>query len=114
MPKFNLGWKSAYPVSCWFKFSSKDKIGLILEVGPFSDPEKRLSFIKELKDCSYFKVYKEAFRLESKYTRIYSKYLKYSDWDDTEQLVSTMNNLYSDSKEAEQKLIQVVDKFKWL
>ena len=111
-PKFNLGWKSPYPISFWFKFS-QNKIGLILEVGPFSDPEKRLSFVKEINNASYFKVYKEAFRPESKYTRIYSEYLKYDEWDDTEQLVATMNKLYEKAKEAEKHLALVMDKFKW-
>lgn len=49
----------------------------------------------------------------SKYSRIYSKYLKYEEWDDIEQLVEIMNSRYADAKAAEKKIVSIVEKFKW-
>lgn len=112
-PKFNLGWRSPYAVSFWFEFSEGDKVGLILEVGLFPDAQKRLEFIHKLKNFTELKVYKDAFRIESKYSRVYTKYVKFQDWDDAEGLVAIMNKLYNEARGAEKALAQAVTTFQW-
>ena len=83
LPKIADGWGGDYPVSCWFRFSQRDNwMGIILEVGPFKVPQKRVDFMKFLSKSEKSKVIKvneKSFNLESKYTRIFSKYINFNE-----------------------------------
>jgi len=113
LPKIVEGWQSQYPVCFWFRFSSKrSKVGIILEVGPF-DPVKRVRFLKQVKKSKLFRVPAKALEMESRYTRVFSKYMKYEDWDDIEQLVDKMEDLYKKSQEASIDMLSLIKKFNW-
>jgi len=108
----NPSWNDGYPVGLWFKKNS-DAIGFIVEVGPFDVAEQRVEFMKHLEKFG-FKIKGVAKTLDSKYSRIFSKYLKVNDWSNQEQILELMNDLYRDKgKDAVRNLIKAVATFSW-
>jgi hypothetical protein len=116
VPKFCEGWCSEYAFSYWFCFSTKENwLGLIIEVGPIKDSKKRVDFIRALYESGSFKVRKGALAEGKRlYTRIFSKYKKYEEWDDFGKTMEQFEILYlKDAKEATTKLKEVIKNFKW-
>jgi hypothetical protein len=57
---------------------------------------------------------KKALTLDAKYTRIFSKYNKYSDWDNESNIVKEMNKLYNEiEKDKSKSIIDIVKKYDW-
>lgn len=117
LPKIADGWGGDYPVSCWFRFSQRDNwMGIILEVGPFKVPQKRVDFMKFLSKSEKSKVIKvneKSFNLESKYTRIFSKYINFNDWDQDEAILEKMSDLHNKAKEPVSCVTKLISAFKW-
>ncbi len=115
LPKLCKGWESEYPFSYRFRFSTKeDWLGIILEVGPIKDPQQRLNFMKIL-EVNSFKFSAAALELgKSKYTRFFTKYINFDEWDNEEKTLEQLNSLYlKDAKDATSRLEKVIGNFKW-
>jgi hypothetical protein len=112
VPKRAENWRSDYPIAYWFR-RMDEGLKLILEVGPFNDPDKRINFMKHLEKEGW-KFLKKALTPESKYTRLFSKYLKYENSDDEDVIFDKMNNLYShDFREVRNKINNLIKTFDW-
>ena len=111
--KIGLGnWAAEYPFAFWFAYFD-DTISLILEIGPFVDESKRQLFLNHLKKHG-FKIHDRSFKPGAKYTRIFSKYPKFEDWDSKEALINKMDDLFSKSaKEAYSKILKACKSFDW-
>ena len=107
-------WQRGYPIAFWFIKQSDEKIGLIIEIGPFSDSSKRIELLQLLEN-EKFKIPKRAFQVTSKFTRIYSKYIKFNDWDNQENVIEKFQELY-EINEVQAKLDaieKICSNFKW-
>lgn len=115
LPKIADNWGGGYPVSFWFRFSQKDNwLGIVLEVGPFTKPQKRVDFMQFIDKSGLFKINKKAFSLESRYTRIFSKYITFNDWDHDEKIIESMNDLFNNkAKDAAIGITKLINQFKW-
>jgi hypothetical protein len=85
-------WGQSRPVLYWFNLQP-GKLGLVLEVGPFSDAKfNREAFVKKF--LEHFKV---STKIYPKYTRVYSEYKKLTEdqVSDPEEILTTMNALYA-------------------
>lgn len=107
-------WFRSFPFAFWF-CAKKDKIGIIIEVGPFDSPPLRQDFLKRLKDYNSYKIFDKALRLESKFTRIFSKYLGFHDWDNKESIIQEIDQLYKNAtvSKAADNLLEVCKTFNW-
>lgn len=114
LPQMNHNWQSPFPLSFWFWFGmDRNSIGLILEVGPWDNSEDRLNFMKHL-DSKDIKFNKKALTIDAKYTRIFSKYNKFSDWESESDILEEMNKLYSETeKEQLKNIIEIIKKYNW-
>jgi hypothetical protein len=115
MPKMNEGWVVNYPICFRFQFSTKkDWFGLILEIGPFKDPQKRIELLKLVKRSHIFRVPDRSLEPERKYTRIFSKYIDFKNWDDNDEILKKMNDLYlNKAKDVTAGIIKLVKQFEW-
>lgn len=104
-------WAGGYPLAFWFT-PQTDKLGLIIEVGPFNDDSLRQKFLTHLKEFN-FKIYDRSFKPEAKYTRIYSKYPKFDAWDDKEALIHKMEALLDSVKKNIENLREACESFEW-
>jgi hypothetical protein len=116
LPKIAANWESPYPVAFWFRIKREEgKIGLILEIGPFLDPSLRIKFMNHVKKSGKFRVPDMGLRPESKYTRIYSEYKSFADWDNFESLSTQINGLFlsEKAKNAQHNIKDLIESFKW-
>ena len=111
----NIGvenWNAGYPFTFWFYYYEKS-LGFAIEVGPFEDESKRQKFLKHLGKHN-FKIHDRSFKPGAKYTRIFSKYPKFEDWDNKEAIINKMDDLFSKSaKEPYKNLLAACKSFKW-
>lgn len=106
-------WNDGYPIACGFSKYDDESIGFILQVGPFIRPEQRVCFIKHLEDYD-FKIKDRSKKLESKYTRIFTKYLRVKDWSDQEEVYSIMDDLFRNkAKRSIDNLTRAIEEFDW-
>ena len=106
------GWNGGYPVALWFS-EYNEKLKVALEVGPISPPESRLRFIEHLEKAG-FHVRNAAKRMESKYTRVYTKDVKVNAWEDAEELATKLDQLYSkETHENLSRMSEAVASFTW-
>jgi len=113
VPKVSDEW-AEYPFAYWFsKYEKEDRLGLILEVGPFNDSNKRIEFMNALQEGG-FKIREGSLKPESTYSRIFTKYIKFDEWEDIDKTAEKMDDLYNDkAKEANKKIGVVLKKFNW-
>jgi hypothetical protein len=104
-------WCNGYPFAFWF-MKRTEKLGIIIEIGPFIDESKRRDFLNHLKDYN-FKIYDKSFKVGGKYTRIFTKYPKFQDWDNKEEIIKTMDNLYKMANEPAKNLLNACKSFSW-
>jgi hypothetical protein len=105
-------WCKGYPFTFWF-MAQDEKLGLIIEVGPFDSAPLRQQFLEHLKKHG-FTIHDYSFKPEARYTRIFTKYPKFEDWDNKHQIIQKMDNLYtSSSKKAEANLLEACKTFNW-
>ena len=99
----------------WFWLGKKNsKFGVVLEIGPFKDQEKRVKLLNHLKnngvDVSDWAMEHAG---ETRYTRLSSKYKKFEEWDDEKKLGDELIWLYQDTKWQNEikKIFEVVESF---
>ena len=110
--KVPTGWNNGCPVVLWFS-EYYEKLKVVLEVGPIEPPEVRLRLIEHL-ETQGFKVQSRAKRLESKYTRVFTSHLEIRDWEDEEELISKLNQLYQqDANESLELMASSLQSFAW-
>lgn len=118
MPACGNGWghlSEPYPIACRFSYwagESRYRIGLIIEVGPMKDNEKRLKLVKSFQKKG-FKVGTKAFREESRYTRVHSTYVNITDPDDHDLIMKHLEELWQKSQSAIKNTTTIIQKFKW-
>jgi len=86
-------WGQSRPFLFWFNFRLENKLGLVVEVGPFAGEKyQRGPLAQELLD--YFK---NKNKIYPKYTRVYSEYktLIEDQTGDAEEIQSIMETLYN-------------------
>ena len=106
-----------YAVSYWFYFNTTlSKIEFVLEVGPFNNAIKRISFLesinKKIGEGKTIRI-KEG---GGSYTRLFSKNEnKFDQWSSPDEILVRMNQLYDDEKlrGIRGKLIEAITEFDW-
>lgn len=91
-------WFGKQPIAYWFKRIDDSRIGLIIEVGPVSDAEVRTEILNLLEVQAKaqgikFKINEAAKKSGRKYTRIYSLYKDFSDFDQAELIEAMLGEL---------------------
>lgn len=105
-------WCAGYPISFWYTVQ-KGKLGIIIEVGPFQDSTVRHRFLNHLKEND-FTIHDRSFKPGAKYTRIFSKYSKFKDWDNKENIIQKMDDLLNKSaSKAVANLEKACASFEW-
>lgn len=105
-------WGEGYPLVFWYT-AKEEKLGLILEVGPFIDSNLRRNFLTHLKEHN-FTIHDRSFIPGAKYTRIFTTYPKFQDWDDKESIIQKMDDLLNKSaKEAVNDIEKACSTFNW-
>lgn len=78
----------------WFSKTNDNRLKVIAEIGPIQH-EERLALIQKLEQSGM--TFKESSKTEkARYTRIYSKKIDISKWDDADELAQGMVTLYND------------------
>lgn len=113
MPKVGkITWNKGYPIAFWFA-KYYETLGFVLEIGPFNNPELRVRFLKHLEGYG-FKIKDRSKKLESQFTRIFTKYIKIKEWSEREEIFEVMTDLYKNKAKAEiERLLQAVQTFTW-
>ncbi len=109
--KMAHNWNAGHPVAVWFE-NYYGSLKIIVEVGPFDDPNKRIAFLESLSKAN-FKIGDYSKKQESRYTRIYTKVRKVNDWDDTEELAQLMKVLFDEIEDHIKRISQVIENFDW-
>lgn len=105
-------WAWGYPISTRF-VNKENKLGLIIEVGPFKDGHLRSDFLKHLKSFGY-SISEKSLRITSRYTRIFTKYPNFEEFDDKEQIklkLEELNEKYLNKHIA--TLEKACNEFEW-
>ncbi len=113
IPKMNIDWGGGYPISFWFS-EYYGSLKLVLEIGPFEEPQKRIDFLLLLEKKG-IKIRESAKQPNKKYTRICTGTEKIKDWQDKDELIEKMIKLYNKKNmvETKQKLLATIDEFEW-
>ena len=99
-------WQSPYPIAFFFYIlQGYNKIRFIIEVGPFKDGIKRSKFLEYLKNKG-IEIKDSSMAVEARYTRIFSKSINYTDWEDTEKLSKDILDLFN-KEECQDKFKEV-------
>jgi len=121
MPACSNGWRhlsEPYPIACWFNYwegESIYRIGFVIEVGPMGDNQKRQKLIEEFKKKG-FKVGTKALREKSRYSRVYSTYVRISETydEDLHDMISQqLDKLWENSQTALKNTTKIIEAFKW-
>jgi len=105
-------WLSTHPVCMWFRKNGDSKLGIVIEVGPIIDTNKRNALLKSFQEEG-FKFQKNAFELGTKYTRVYSEYKEFEDWDEAELITQFLEKLYFEiAKGAIEKTSKILKSIK--
>lgn len=86
----------------WFDRLKDDRLKLTLELGPLQ-PEQRLKIIERLEELNYSFASRSKLPT-AKYTRLFSDAKLIRDWEDSEEVLQAMKNLYEDP--TNQKLLE--------
>lgn len=80
----------------WFEQTKDSRLRMIAEIGPI-EYSARLSIIEQLEGVGLS--FKKSSKLEkAKYTRFFSKKIDVNKWDDMDELVQAMSELYNSSE----------------
>jgi hypothetical protein len=104
-------WNAGHPVAIWF-VNYYGSLKIILEVGPFDEPNKRIAFLEELSKVR-FKIGDYSKKQESRYTRLYTKVRTVNDWDDVEELAQLMSTLFDEIQDHIERMSQIIKNFDW-
>jgi hypothetical protein len=110
--KWNGDTKSV--IACFFQIYGKDKLKIVLEVGPFENSGNRVEFCLFLKSLG-FKIPDKALQPEGCYTRLFTKHKPIKDWGDHDKVLEAMSKLYLDNEVQVviKKLKEATDSFPW-
>lgn len=96
LPQLLNKWRSPRPITYFFAAEEK-KLRLILEVGPISDGNKRLTLLNYINDNdpdNLFSIKVSALKkLDGRYTKIRSKSVDVNDWSDVDHVADRMKHL---------------------
>jgi hypothetical protein len=104
---FESDWRSAVPygIACWFSHPPRrDKVAFLIEVLPISPSEERKRLVQAL-DQAGFRVAKQAYRDEAKFTRIYTEY---RTWPEEDKFEDTMRTLWKKGSKQAKKVTEVL------
>jgi len=110
IPQKDNGWRIPYPIAFWIRKKDDTRLAFHIEVGPFENGESRLEFINHLESLGY-SIRRNAKRLESKYTRLITNYIKIKDWSDKDELIDAVDKIYKKNKEEIMKIAKVVKEY---
>jgi len=102
-------WASDKPFAYWFRKTTDSRIGFIIEVGPVKNFEIRKMLLLELKEAGFI-FQKNALNQDSKYTRIYSTYNEFNDWDEEDIIVEEMEKIFASTRSKRELIEQVIIK----
>ncbi|ANV83126.1 hypothetical protein AWQ21_01190 [Picosynechococcus sp. PCC 7003] len=107
-------WCNNLPFAFWFP-AKKDRIGIIIEVRPFNISSFRKAFLEHLRNHGFNKISDKSLNPDAKFTRIFSKYLKFEDWDNKESIIQKMDELYqkAEFRQAAENLLEACKTFNW-
>lgn len=115
LPDVDHEWISRKPVILWIWFrQNNDTLGFTLEVGPLDMSSGRIAFMKYLKNENGIKTNKRTFQEGAKYTRIFTKSYKFTDWEDTDKLIEKLINQYDAFIGETQHIQQRIVDYDWL
>lgn len=70
--------------------------------------------MQEMKQNKILRVPKAAFLADSRFTRVFSKYSEFEDWDNEELILEKMDHLFfTEAKNATKAVGEVVNEFDW-
>lgn len=105
-------WCENLPFAFWF-IAKEEKLGIIMEVRPFVSASLRQKFLNHLKDYDIH-IHDYSFKPGAKYTRIFTKYPRFEDWDNKESIIQKMDELYKKfAKKTEGNLLEACKTFNW-
>jgi hypothetical protein len=105
-------WCENLPFAFWFMVQ-EEKLGIIIEVRPFVSASLRQNFLKHLKNHD-INIHDYSFKAGAKYTRIFTKYPRFEDWDNKESIIQKMDELYKKfAKKTEANLLEACKTFNW-
>lgn len=106
-------WGGGFPVCFWFS-EYYGKLKLTLEVGPFSDPNKRINFLNLLESHG-IKVSQRAKEPGRSYTRLHTRTTPINDWTDYDEIAEAMEELYEREEIAKitEKVAKAINSFDW-
>ncbi|MDX9854092.1 MAG: PD-(D/E)XK nuclease family protein [Tenuifilaceae bacterium] len=107
VPENNAGWVIPYPFAFWFRRRKNNKLSFHIEIGPFVNPEKRIDFMNHLMSYGY-QVKETSKSINSIYTKIYSTYYDISDFDDNNEVLGAITDMYSKAKDEINKFYEAV------
>lgn len=112
LPTTENGWLVPHPIGMWISRRDENRLKFHIEVGPFKNGENRLDFMLFLERNGY-KVSKRAKRIESRYTRIYTKMHQVKDWTDQEELYDLVSKIIIGNKKEFDRLVNVLESYEW-
>lgn len=102
VPENGTAWRHlARPVSvaCWVaQLGGRERARIIFEVSAMDDPGLRMACVVALRDAG-FKLTKQAFKEDAKYSRFYRTTQAVPDWTDEGALSDAMRKLFARAKE---------------
>jgi hypothetical protein len=113
-PQDGQAWQNLdvpYPVVLRF-FGTQSRVGLIMEIGPWDNSQRRQDLIREF-EKSGFKMRKKAFRENARYTKLISEYYEIDDPDNPEEIRDALQRLFDDVKPSLMKADSVIKEFRW-
>ncbi len=110
--KYSSEWGWGFPIQMWFSTNTdKHKIKIILEIGPIGNADSRQKLLKLFEKRS-IKIKKTSYKEDAKYTRIYTQQSEISDWDDKEELINKMGELFELTRKIRETTQEVLIEFK--
>ena len=103
-------WGWGFPVAVWFSKETQ-RIKIIVEIGPVINSSFRRRLLEIYRDHDV-RIKNTSFREDAKYTRIFANNVEIIDWDDKEEILSGMNDLYNSSLAILDKTKDVLISFK--
>lgn len=102
-------WNQSRPFGIWFSFVGGNKLGIIVEIGPFGDKSQ---YDRELLVNRIFQGLNiNRQRITNTYTRVHSRYIEVTEDVSTEEMLSKLNSLYQEIQLQLNKVIEIAAQF---
>lgn len=112
LPKVNLGWVSPYPLVFWISKRNENRLKFVIEIGLFSNGEKRSKFMNHL-EINGYKISSKSKDFTSKYTRILSVIKEVKDFTDHDAIAKTFLKLYDENMCEVEKINTIINDYDW-